>query len=145
MYLPMRAYQPRPTVISHLLKIGGQLKKLRKVVEPNPSIPADNETSPDPNKTQSRTDGELELQKTIYEHSYRKLCLCFSKRTLAILAMYEITVKSLQANKEDAELLQLTHWALKHIQGLLQNDRLLCSLTDLIQTINEMSLSWQDV
>ncbi|KIJ91079.1 hypothetical protein K443DRAFT_656611 [Laccaria amethystina LaAM-08-1] len=110
---------PRPTVISHLLKIGGQLKKLRKVVEPNPSIPADNETSPDPNKTQSRTDGELELQKTIYEHSYRKLCLCFSKRTLAILAMYEITVKSLQANKEDAELLQLTHWALKHIQGCL--------------------------
>ena len=112
------------TVISHLHKIWGQLKELRKVVEPSPSIPADNETSPDPNKTsQSRTDSELELQKTIYEHSYRKLRLRFSKRAPAILAIYEATVKSLQANGEDAELLNLTRWALEHIQRLLQNDR----------------------
>jgi hypothetical protein len=39
------------TVISHLCKIRGQLKELRAVVEPNPLIPADNERSPDPNKT----------------------------------------------------------------------------------------------
>ncbi|KIK01116.1 hypothetical protein K443DRAFT_663026 [Laccaria amethystina LaAM-08-1] len=132
------------TIISHLHKIWGQLKELQKVVEPNPSIPADNETSPDPNKTQSGTDGELELQKTIYEHSYSKLHLHFSKRAPVILAIYETTMKSLQANDKDAKLLHLTHWALKHIQGLLQNDRLPPSLTDLIQMINGMSLAWQD-
>jgi hypothetical protein len=132
------------TVISHLRKILGQLKELRKVVEPSPSIPADNETSPDLNKTQSRTDGELELQKTIYEHSYSKLRLRFSKRAPAILAIYETTVKGLQANDKDAKLLHLTRWALEHIQGLLQNDKPQCSLTDLIQTIDEVSLSWRD-
>ncbi|KIK01195.1 hypothetical protein K443DRAFT_578331 [Laccaria amethystina LaAM-08-1] len=132
------------TVISHLHKIQGQLKELRKVVEPNPSIPADNETSPDPNKTQSRTDGELELQKTIYEHSYSKLRRRFFKRAPAILAIYKTTVKSLQANDKDAERLHLTHWALEHIQGLLQNDRPPCSLTDLIETIDGMSAVWRD-
>jgi hypothetical protein len=132
------------TVISHLHKIWGQLKELQKVVEPNPSIPADNETSPDPNKTQSGTDGELELQKTIYEHSYSKLHRHFSKRAPVILAIYETTVKSLQANDKDAKLLHLTHWALEHIQGLLQNDRPPRSLTDLIQMIDGMSLAWQD-
>ena len=91
------------TVISHLHKIWGQLKELRKVVEPSPSIPADNGTFSDPNKTsQSRTDGEFELQETIYEHSYSKLRLRFSKMAPAILAIYEATVKSLQANDEDA-------------------------------------------
>ena len=121
------------TVISHLYKIRGQLKELRKVVEPSPSIPADSETFPDPNKTRSRTDSELELQKTIYEHSYSKLRLRFFKRAPAILEIYETTMKSLQANDEDAELLHLTRWVLELIQGLLQNDRPPLSLTDLIE------------
>jgi hypothetical protein len=131
-------------VISHLRKIRGQLKELRKVVKPNPSNPADNETSPEPNKSQSHTDGELELQKTIYEHSYSKLRLRFSKRAPVILAIYETTMKSLQANDKDAKLLRLTRQALEHIQGLLQNGRPLRSLTNLIRPIGAMSLAWRD-
>lgn len=53
-------------------------------------------------------------------------------------------MKSFQANDKDAKLLRLTRWALEHIQGLLQNDRPPRSLTDLIQTIDEMSLGWRD-
>lgn len=48
----------------------------------------------------------------------------------------------MQASPEDAELLHLTHWYLKHIQDLLRNDKPTNSLTDLIQTIDEMSRAW---
>ena len=131
------------TVITHLHKIRGQLKELRKVLEPNPSIPGDNEPSPDPNKSQARTAGELEIQKTIYEYSYSKLRLRFSKRAPAILAIYETAVKSLQANDKDAKLLRVTYLTLRRIQGLLQDDRPPLSLTELIQTIDEMSGVWR--
>jgi len=53
-------------------------------------------------------------------------------------------VKHLQANDKDANLLRLTRWALEHIQGLLQNDTARHNLTNLIRTIDAMSLSWQD-
>jgi hypothetical protein len=134
------------TVTSHLHKIRGQLKQLRAVVEPNPSIPADNETSPDPNNTQSRTDAELELQKTIYEHSYSKLCRRFSKRAPAILEKYKAMMTNLQAKEEDTDLLNLTlRKLLEHVWGLLQNERppLGSRLIDLIQTIDVMSRGWQ--
>jgi hypothetical protein len=83
------------TIISHLCIIQGQLKELQKVVESSPSIPADNETSPNPNETKPCTDSKLKLQKTIYKHLYSKPCLHFSKRAPAILEVYETTVKSL--------------------------------------------------
>src|SRR6202044_3566076 len=57
------------TVISHLQKIWGKLKELQAVVGFDPSISADSELSPNLSNTQSRTDGELDLQKTIYEYS----------------------------------------------------------------------------
>ncbi|EDQ99920.1 uncharacterized protein LACBIDRAFT_334617 [Laccaria bicolor S238N-H82] len=104
------------TVISHLYKIWGQLKELQKAVEPSPlSIPADNKTLSNPNKTLSHMD-----------------------------AIYETTAKSLQANNKDAKFLHLTCLVLKHIQGLLQNDRPPHCLTDLIQTIDRMSVAWWD-
>lgn len=129
------------TVATHLCKIRGQLKELRKVLD-IPPIPPDSETSPDPNKTQLRADHEFQLQRTIYEYSYCKLRQRFVKRAPAILDRFETTTKKLQASPEDAELLHLTHWYLKHIQDLLRNDKPTNSLTDLIQTIDEMSRAW---
>jgi hypothetical protein len=89
------------SVTSHLRKIRGQLKEFRKVTEPHPSsIPA-NETPPDPNDTPLLAEGQLNLQKTIYEYSYSKLRRRFFKRAPTILAKYKVIMTSLQANKEE--------------------------------------------
>jgi hypothetical protein len=89
-------------------------------------------------------DGELKLQKTIYEHSYSKLRQRFLKRAPAILAKYEATTRSLQANDDDTNLLIVTRSLLEVIRGMLQNERPPLGLTDLIQTIGDMSLGWWD-
>ena len=69
-YLPTRRYQP----ITHLRKIWGKLKELQAVVEFESIDPIANHLLTQIIYTQSRTDGELDLQKTIYyEYSYNKL------------------------------------------------------------------------
>ena len=135
-----------PTVIDHLRKIWRQLQELKAVLEFDS---ANSESLPNPNKTQSRTDGELELQKTIYEYSYNKLHQRFSKRGIAILQGYDAIMKRLEDTGiaiEDTDLLVLTHRALQRIGSLLQNERppLGQPLTDLIHMIDALSLSWRN-
>lgn len=140
------------TVTSHLRIIRGQLKELQSVVVPKQSsvvvpkqsIPPDIETSPDPSKTQARTEGELKIQKTIYEYSYGKLRQRFNKWAPDILAKYDAFTKSSNLNIQDATLLQATHLALKHIQSLLRSKRPPPDLSRLIWMIDKLSGSWQD-
>ena len=75
------------TVTNYLCKIRGQLKQLHDTFEFDSSITTDDETSPNKNNTQRRTEGELELQKTIYEHTYLKFRRRFLKRAPAILPL----------------------------------------------------------
>jgi hypothetical protein len=136
------------TVTSHLTRIWGKLRMLQAVVEFDPPIPADSETSPDPNNTKSRTDNELELQMIIYEYSFSKLRRRFLKRAPAILAIYNETMTSLRANNttEDTSLLRNTYYLLQHIHSLLQDEgppHGQC-LIDLIQTIDMMSQGWRN-
>ena len=63
-------YTVPATVTNYLRRIRGQLKQLHNVLEFDLSTTTDNETSPNPNNTQPRTENELELQKTIYEHTH---------------------------------------------------------------------------
>jgi len=66
------------------------LKALKEVVELDQGNPtAEFESSPDPNKTQSRADSELELRKAIYEFSYPKFRRRFLKRAPMILKEYD--------------------------------------------------------
>jgi hypothetical protein len=134
------------TVISHLRKI---LKELQAVVEFDPSIPADSESYPNPNNTQSRTDRELDLKKTIYEYSYNKLRQRFLKRAPAILKEYHTILSTMKSNYDitkDTDLLLVTRQLLQKIKGLLENERppLGQRLTYLIQSIDAMSLGWRD-
>jgi len=50
-------------VISHLYDVRVQLQKLKSILELDPTIPTDSETSPDPIVTPIRTSSALELQK----------------------------------------------------------------------------------
>jgi len=78
------------TVTSHLTQIRTHLKALKEVVELDQGNPtAEFESSPDPNKTQSRADSELELRKAIYEFSYPKFRRRFLKRAPMILKEYD--------------------------------------------------------
>ena len=86
------------TLNAHLHKIQGQLKKLNSDAASGPLTLADTIDFPDPNNTQSRMDGELGLQRIIYEYSYQKVQRRFSKRGPGILDQYDDTMASLEAN-----------------------------------------------
>jgi len=133
-----------PIVPSHLRKIRGQLKELRKVTEPHPSsISADNKTYPDPNDTPLLSEGQLNLHKTIYKYSYSKLRRRFFKRAPTILAKYKVIMTSLRANKEETIFLRSTQHLLLHIRSLLEDERPSLGSTDLIETIHLMSRAWR--
>ena len=137
------------TVISHLRKIRGKLKELQAVVEFDPSIPPDSESSPNPNNTQSRADRELDLQMTIYEYSYNKLRRRFLKRAPAILKEYDTILSRMKSDYDitkDTDLLLVTRQLLQRIKGILENETPPHGqgLTYLIQSIGAMSLGWRD-
>jgi hypothetical protein len=108
------------TVTSHLQKIRGQLKALKAIVEFDPGIAAaESDSSPDPNKIQSRADGEIVLQKTIYEHSYNKFRRRFLKRARAILKEYDTILERMKNSydftKDDIDFLSETRQLLQKI------------------------------
>jgi hypothetical protein len=148
LYISSNATVPA-TVISHLRKIWGKLKELQAVVEFDPSIPPDSESSPNPNNTQSRADRELDLQTTIYEYSYNKLRRRFLKRAPAILKEYDTILSRMKSDYDitkDTDLLLVTSQLLQRIKGILENEKPPHSqgLTYLIQSIDAMSLGWRD-
>lgn len=137
------------TVVSHLYKIRGQLKALEAVIEFDPSTAAiASETSPDPNNTPPRADGELALQKIIYQHSYLKLRQHFFKRAPAILNEYEKIFAKMRTNykiaEQDIRWLNATRLMLRKICDLLQNENPHdSSLEKLILIIGPFSTGWQ--
>ena len=115
------------TVADYLRTIQGQLKRLYDVLGFDSSITTDNETSPNPNNTQPRTDGELELQKTIYKHTYLKLRRRFLKRAPAILKEYPFVVASLKTEgitTDDATVLDLVQKLLQWMESQLLQETL---------------------
>jgi hypothetical protein len=81
---------------------------------------------------------------TSEDHYTANFANTFFKRAPAILAKYEATMRSLQANDDDTDLLIVTHFLLEVIWDILQNERPPLGLTDLIQMIGNMSLGWPD-
>jgi len=140
---PTGQYRPPPT---HLYKIRDQLKKLKLVVEPGPLILADIEC-PDLNNTQLRMDGELELQRAIYEYSFENTQRRFNKRGPTILTRYDDIVASLEADNvaADTKILALTRVLLRDIEDWLKPDAKPQQphLTLLIDTIATMSKGWR--
>ena len=133
------------TLIAHLRKIQGQLKKLKSVVEHAPPTSADIE-SPDPNNTQLLIDAELELHRMIYEYSFYKVQRHFSKRGPEILGRYDDIMASLKANNipEDTEILTVMCGLLQRIQDLLEEEKPQGSrLIVLIAAIFVMSNDWR--
>lgn len=127
------------TVTTHLHKIQGQLKELKSVLEPGP--PADID-SPDPNSTPSRSEGELKLRRTIYEHSYKKIQRRYQKRGPEIIAQFD--TKSLYGkvtvDPADTELLTVTKTLLQDIGDYLKEKN---PHTNLIETIAGLSMVWK--
>jgi len=114
------------TVTNYLFRIRGQLKNLRDALE-FPSITTINEISPNPNVTPQRTEGELGLQKIMYEHTYLKLRQRFFKRAPAILKEYPAVEKTLTREgitTEEAALLQSVQQILQFMKDELQSDKL---------------------
>ncbi|EDR15924.1 uncharacterized protein LACBIDRAFT_321001 [Laccaria bicolor S238N-H82] len=66
--------------------------------------------------------------------------ILFNKRAPDILATYDNFTKSSKLDNQDARLLQATHFALKHIQDLLQSERPPPDLSRLIWTIDRLSM-----
>jgi hypothetical protein len=134
------------TLTTHLRKIRGQLKKLKSVVEPGLPTSADIE-SPDSNNARLRMEGELELQRTIYEYSYEKLQRRFHKRGPGILARYDDITKGLEAKNiaADTEILAITRVLLRDIEDWLKPDAKPQEpyLILLIDTIAAMSKGWR--
>ena len=115
------------TVTTYLRRIRGQLKQLHDVLEFDSATTTDNETSPNPNNTQPRTEGELELQKTIYEHTYLKLRRRFLKRVPAILKEYPSVMASLRTEgitTDDATVLDLVKKLLQWMETRLRQEKL---------------------
>ena len=134
------------TLITHLHKIQGQLKKLNSVAASGPLTFADIIDFPDPNNTQSRMDGELELQRMIYEYSYQNVQRRFSKRGLEILDQYDDIMASLETNNvpEDIEILTITRELLRKIEDLLKDEKPQGpNFIALIRTIDMMSKGWR--
>lgn len=79
----------------------------------------------DPNHTPSREDGEVEIQRTIYEYSFKKVQKRFTRKGPTILSRYVDIMKALEAkvDSEDIHLLDLTRKALKIIQKCLENEK----------------------
>jgi len=110
------------TVTNYLRRIRGQLKQLHDVLEFDSSTTTENEKSPQP-----RTEGELELQKTIYEHTYLKLRRRFLKRAPAILKEYASVMASLQTEgitTDDATVLDLVQKLLQWMEKRLRQVKL---------------------
>lgn len=134
-------------VASLLYDVRIQLQKLKEVVQIDPSIPANSETSPDPSVTPLRTNAELDLQKVIYTYSYSKLQRCFLKRAPVILDEYHAVVESLQnIEDEDTYHLEMTRTLLVRIRDHLLEPRELSDLPliDLIETIDLLNETWQE-
>jgi len=135
-----------PAILTnHLRMVRSHLKDLKSVLEPASSPPPDIE-SLDPNITLSRNEGELKVQRSIYEYSYKKLQCRYQKKGPVILAQYDALTKRLQSTfvAEDAEYLALTHGVLERIDDLLKDEIPQESrLTILIETITAMSCAWK--
>lgn len=132
------------TLPTHLRKIRDQLKQLKSVVEPGAPNLADIEC-PDPNNTQLRKDGELELQRTIYEYSYKNVEQCFNKRGPAILDRYSDIMEGLEANNaaEHTKILTLTRVVLVRVEDILVDEKLTgLLLTTMIKMIASMNKGW---
>jgi len=113
------------TITNYLHRIRGQLKQLHDALELDPTT--SNEISPNQIDTQRRTEGELELQKTIYEHTYLKLRRRFFKRAPAILKRYPSIMDSLQhegITTDEATVLQLVQQLLQFMEKWLQLEKL---------------------
>ena len=135
------------TLTDHLRVIRRELKVLKSVLEPPSSPPPDVEF-PDPNNTLPRTEGELKIQKIIYEYSYKKVQQRYQKRGPGILAQYDAITKSLYTNfkvvAEDIDLLTTTRGLLENIDNFLQ-DKIPQGprFTSLIELIAILSLYWK--
>ena len=137
-------------VISHLYDVRARLRKLKSILELDPTIPADSEISPDPIATPTWTSSALELQKIIYKFSYHKFRKRFFKRAPRIIENHDNIVKSFLPNDisdSDAKLLMGTHKLLQRIRDHLEDgavtppfDR---AFVDLIETIDVLSTAWQ--
>ena len=135
-----------PPVIAHLHAIQKQLKELRDVLEFT-SPPSTDIDSPDPNITESWGAGELNLQRIIYGHSYRKLRQCYQKRGPEILAQYDAMTEILRGKYNigyyDNLLLDKTKVSLQIIGENLTRAPQEPFFTILIKTIASLSKGWK--
>ena len=139
-----------PPVIAHLHAIQKQLKELRDVLQFTLPPTTDIDSS-DPNITESRSAGELILQRTIYRHSYRKLRQRYQKRGSEILAQYDAMTEILRTeynidyNNHDFNLLAETKISLQNIGNFLKDERAPPepSFTNLIKVIACLSDCWK--
>ena len=134
-------------ITTYLYKIWGQLKALNALSKFDAPTLTDKE-SPDPNNIQSSAfiALELELKKTIYEHSYKKLRRRFLKRAPLVLEMFPaIETKFQSLAPEDKNLLSNTIPVLGWLNGVLKNENLppVFDFVTLIQTIDVFSKAWQ--
>ena len=128
-------------VTNYLYRIRGQLQQLQSALEFNPSITNSNEISPNPNDTQQQTEGELELQRMIYEHTYLKFRRRFLKRAPAILKVYPSIMDSLQhegITTDEATVLGLIQQLLGWMEKRLQSEKLPAG-QDLVSMIRGIS------
>ena len=137
---------PVPLTISDYLHTIRRRLAVLAFDSPNPT---DIESSPNPNITQPRTDRELDLKTTIYEHTYPRLRDRFLKKAPAILAKYPSIMASFRVDSiatEDTELLAGTIQLLRWLKKLLDKNETLPrgqELNDFIDTIDALSKDWQ--
>ena len=136
------------TVIAHLHHIQSKLKHFKSVLE-SASSPGSVIDSPDPNIIISQTESRLDIQRTIYEYSYKKVQKRYQKRVPEILKEYEGIMKNLIETgtvvDEDVKLLSNTKILLRQI-GSLVNGKTPPQepfLTRLIVTIAGLSANWK--
>ena len=133
------------TLTDHLIKIRDQLNALKKDLISSPPISVDIK-SPDPAKTPERTDGELMLQKTIYEYSYKIVRRRFTKRGPAIISQYKVIMKKLEDynSAADTNLLAKTLLVLRSVEDALKDETPQeRHLLYLIKAITALSMAWR--
>ena len=135
-----------PTSLIHLEK---KLKELKLIVLDSASSPPPDTDSPDPNNTSlARSIKELEIQKIIFQYSYKIVRQRYQKRGPKILKQYnEINNHLIETGgvlQKDIELLTLTHLCLETIDIILKDETPRdLEVTRLIKSIAALNGAWK--
>ena len=128
-------------------KYGKKLKELKLIVLDSASSPPPNIDSPN-NTSLARSLKELEIQKIIFQYSYKIVRQRYQKREPKILKQYNEIMNHLIETggvlQKDIELLTLTHLCLETIDIILKDETPRdLEVTRLIKSIAPLSGAWK--